>query len=125
MNIFDPTEHIKNHPDKFEPDASVAFIGGTYIKQFLLKAGMAIVSHKHTYDHASILASGEVRLRIGDVWHHRKAPVVVTIDAGQEHLIIAETDSVWFCVHSVDQATDAYKTQDPHSMDGLLIVKAA
>lgn len=123
MNVFDPIEHVKNHPDRFVPDSTVAFIGGTYIKKFELKANTAIVQHKHTYDHASILAVGRVRIRIDNVWHYREAPAVISIAAGEEHLVVAETDVVWFCIHAVDEATDAYKNQDPHATDGLIIVK--
>lgn len=123
--VFDPAEHIRNHAERFVPDSKVAFVGGTYIKQFDLPKGMAILSHKHAYDHASILASGKARIRINGAWHEREAPAVVSIAAGEEHLIVAIDDAVWFCIHAVDQASEAYRSQDPHSMDGLLIVRKA
>lgn len=123
MNVFDPVEHIKNHPDVFTPDATTSFIGGTYIKEFRLEADMAIVSHRHSYDHASILASGEVTVRIDGERTSYVGPAVLIIKAGQEHVIIAVTPAVWFCVHAVDQTTEAYKNQDAHSTDGMLIVK--
>jgi len=122
INVFDELEHFRQ-ADLRPPKGSVSFIGGTYIAQFDLPAGASICSHKHAYDHASVLASGEVRILVGQDWKRYIAPAVINIAAGTEHLVIADKDSVWFCIHAVDQATEAYKNQDPYAMDGILIVK--
>lgn len=118
-DIFEPAEHLRDVPK----EASLAFIGGTYIKQFDLKARTTVGSHKHSYDHASILASGEVIVETDEGVARYAAPAVLTIKAGLMHRVYAVKDSVWFCVHSVDAASEAYKNQDPHSMDGMLFLK--
>lgn len=116
-------EHVKSVSDG-PPDAHAPhFVGGVYAKEFRLNAGMTLVSHRHAYDHMSILASGEALLRTADGDQHLSGPAVVTIKAGAYHALHTLTDIVWFCIHAVDQASDAYKNQDPHSTDGMLIIK--
>lgn len=124
--VFDHlVEHVKTASDG-PPDAHAPhFIGGVYAKEFHIKAGQVLVSHRHAYDHMSILASGEAILVTEGGAEHLVGPAVVNIKAGAEHALETITDIVWFCIHAVDQASDAYKSQDPHSTDGLLIIKGA
>lgn len=116
-------EHTKAASDG-PPDAlSPYFIGGVYAKPFNIKAGQILVSHRHVYDHMSILASGEAILVTESGAEHLVGPAVVNIRAGTDHALETVTDVVWFCIHAVDQASEAYQNQDPHSTDGLLIIK--
>lgn len=122
--VFDHlVEHVKTASDG-PPDAHAPyFIGGVYAKEFRLKAGQTLISHRHVYDHMSILASGEALLRTSEGDQHLVGPAVVNIKAWAYHALHTLTDITWFCIHAVDQATDAYRTQDPHSTDGMLIIK--
>ncbi|SCX58902.1 cupin domain-containing protein [Nitrosospira sp. Nsp1] len=76
------------------------FSDGVYAKQMHIDAGQYIVSHKHKYSHMSILASGEVVVRIEGEEIRYEAPACIEIGADQHHMITAIKDSVWFCIHA-------------------------
>lgn len=82
------------------------FSDGVYAKQMHIDAGQYIVSHKHKYNHMSILASGEVTVRIDGKETRYEAPACIEIGAEQHHMITAIKDSVWFCIHATAE-TDA------------------
>ncbi len=90
------------------------FSDGVYARQMKLPAGHFAVTHAHTYDHLSILASGEVTVEIDNVKVIYKAPAVITILAGCNHRIEARQDAVWFCIHATDE-------KDPVRLDEVLI----
>ena len=90
------------------------FSSGVYAKQMELPAGHFAITHKHTFDHMSILAKGMVNVTCDGVQETHHAPDVVTIKAGVAHKIHALTDSVWFCVHQTDET-------DPAKIDHTLI----
>lgn len=61
--------------------------------------GEEIGGHKHKYDHLSILARGEVQLRVGDDVKVFKAPTFIVIPKDKLHNATALTDDVlWYCV---------------------------
>ena len=91
------------------------FSSGTYAKQMELPNGWWVKSHKHKFDHMSILARGRVIVVVDGVNTTYLAPTVVTIEAGKEHSITALQDSTWFCIHGVD------KEYDIESVDSVLI----
>lgn len=82
------------------------FATGLYAKQMHLPAGHMAVSHKHRYDHLSILARGVATVRTdhGDETHY--APACIEIKAGLNHAILAHEDVTWFCIHATE-ATEA------------------
>jgi quercetin dioxygenase-like cupin family protein len=90
------------------------FSGREYAKQMTLPAGHYAETHEHTYDHISILASGEVLVRIGEAAAKHIGPTAIVIPANKVHRIDAITDSVWFCVHATDET-------DPEKVDEVLI----
>ncbi len=104
-------------------DSGAHFIGGVYAKEVHLKAGQRLISHKHNYDHMSILASGEAILETSEREDYLTGPAVVTVKAGVHHALRTLTDVVWFCIHAADQTTEAYQNQDGAATDGLLIIK--
>lgn len=120
-------DHLVEHTMAISDGAPEAlaprFIGGVYAKEFHIKAGMILVSHRHAYDHMSILASGEALLRTAEGDQYLVGPAVVTIKAEARHALHTLTDIVWFCIHAVSEANEAYQNQDPHSTDGMLIIK--
>lgn len=87
------------------------FSSGVYAKQMHLPAGHFAVSHKHNYDHLSILAQGVAVVRCGAEETQYVAPACITIKAGEHHEIIAIEDTVWFCIHATDE-TDADKIDE-------------
>ncbi len=90
------------------------FSAGVYAKQMHLPSGHYAVTHAHTYDHLSILASGRVLVTVDGVEQEYKAPACLCIQAGKHHNIVALEDSVWFCVHATDET-------DPDKVDEVLI----
>jgi quercetin dioxygenase-like cupin family protein len=90
------------------------FSTGVYAKQMHLPAAHYAETHEHTYDHLSILASGDVVVDIDGISTDYTGPAVVHIAAGKKHTITAKTDSVWFCVHATDET-------DPEAVDRVLI----
>ena len=100
-----PEGHIRHH-----------FIGqqdrmGVYAKELSIPKGFVLVSHRHLYDHLSILASGTISLTYGNETITMTGPAALTILAGLEHTIEAITDAVWFCIHPTDE-TDAGKIDE-------------
>ena len=74
---------------------------GIHIKKYVIPAGLMLISHCHTYDHPSILASGEVELWTSDGGLKTlSAPAETFIAAGVKHALVALEDSVWYCLHS-------------------------
>lgn len=93
------------------------FGGGVYAKETHIKAGQILAQHKHAFDHLSILASGEVILRVDGQNQKFTGPSVLTIQANKHHGVMAVTDCVWYCIHGTD-CTDA------SLIDELLIQEA-
>lgn len=81
------------------------FSEGIYARKMLMSAGTQIPTHKHVYDHLSILAQGRVRVAVGPVAKEYIAPAMIEIKKNIAHTITAVEDSVWFCVHA-SAATD-------------------
>ena len=79
------------------------FSDGVYAKQLTLLKGHIALTHKHIYDHLSILAQGEVELTLDGIKTRFTAPTCIDIKAGIEHQIEALTDSTFFCVHSSNE----------------------
>lgn len=68
-------------------------------QKIFTKVGEEIGGHKHKYDHLSILAKGEVKLRVGDEEKIFKAPTFIVIPKDRVHNVTALTDDVlWYCV---------------------------
>jgi quercetin dioxygenase-like cupin family protein len=95
-----------------DPNVKHHFSAGMYAKEMRIPAGGVIVSHKHKYDHLSILASGKVMLTIdGNCLIPLTAPACIDIAAGTHHKITAIEDSVWFCIHAT-AITDAERIDE-------------
>lgn len=89
------------------------FGGGVYVKETCFLAGESGEKHVHDYDHLSTLVSGCVELVVDGVSILKKAPEVITIQAGKSHQVIALTDTVWHCTHATD-------CTDPEKVDAVL-----
>lgn len=81
------------------------FGGGVYSKEMLIPAGTLLGQHVHTYDHLSILASGQAIVIVDNVPTAYTGPACLVIQANKQHMVHALTDTVWYCIHATD---------DPH-----------
>jgi quercetin dioxygenase-like cupin family protein len=85
---------------------------GVYAKELRIPAGYLLVSHAHSYDHLSILASGQIALDVkGEPTRVLTGPVALNIKAGLEHAVRSLTDAVWYCIHPTDE-TDVGKVDE-------------
>ena len=85
-----------------------------YMRQMRAVAGKVIGSHKHNYEHYSVLVEGKVRAEFGGAVEEHEGPAVMVVPAGVEHRITALTDIVWICVHGTTEL-------DRESVDAALI----
>ena len=84
------------------------FSDGIYAKEMHLPKDHYAVSHKHNYDHLSVLWSGTARVEVDGKEVVHTAPAFIKIKANAEHKITAVDDVIWYCVHETDE-TDADK----------------
>lgn len=89
--------------DDSKPALLHHFSAGLYAKETHIPAGMALVQHKHLFDHLSILASGTVDVEVDGQRSRITGPACLTIEAGKHHGVRAVTDAVWFCLHATDK----------------------
>lgn len=78
-----------------------------YIRQMSAPAGYVIGTHKHHYEHYSILASGTVEVEIDGEITEYTGPQVIAIKAAAVHKITSITDFTWFCIHHTDEDDEA------------------
>lgn len=91
------------------------FAGGVYAKAMRIPEDFEVVSHKHNYDHLSILAEGCVIVEVDGKQETYWSPAVIEIKAGAEHSVTpVNGPALWYCVHSTDCA-------DPEKVDQVLI----
>lgn len=81
------------------------FSTGLYARKHEVKKGGFVQTHKHNYDHMSILAQGRALVTVDFQTRELVAPAVIEIKAGKTHRITAVEDLVWFCIHATDATT--------------------
>jgi len=91
------------------------FAGGVYAKQMTIAKDCKIPTHKHVYDHLSILAKGRVQVTVSRETVEYVAPAAIEIKRDLVHTLTAVEDSVWYCIHATDET-------DPESADKTIIV---
>ena len=82
------------------------FSSGVYIREMHLPKDHFAETHKHNFDHLSILSKGKALVECDEEMQIYKAPSCIEIKAGKEHKITALEDLTWFCIHATD-VTDA------------------
>lgn len=92
------------------------FSGETYAKRMIVKAGASICTHKHNFDHMSILAQGIAKVTVDEQSKMHAAPIVIEIKAGKPHKIEAITECHWYCIHATN-------ITDPDLIDETLVVE--
>ena len=92
------------------------FSGGVYAKRMILKVGASIDTHKHNFDHMSILAQGMAKVTVNGEEKIYAAPSVIEIKAEKIHKIEAILECHWYCIH-------ATSIVDPELIDETLVVE--
>lgn len=93
------------------------FFGGVYCKEMIIPEDCHVVTHKHLYDHMSVLTKGCVIVTADGEQETYYAPVVIEIKAGIEHSVLpVNGDAHWLCIH-------ATSCKDVDNIDNVLIKK--
>ena len=103
MNEIDDFLHVEHY-----------FSSGVYAKRMQAEKGVTIGTHKHNFDHLSILASGSASVTADGITTVYNGGQCIEIKAHVEHVIFALTDIVWFCIHATNET-------DPDQIDQTLI----
>lgn len=90
------------------------FSAGVYAKEMHLPKGCTALSHRHMYDHLSILAEGVAVVTVEGKPTLYKAPVCILIKANLNHEITAIAPVTWFCIHATDET-------DPTHVDEVIL----
>jgi quercetin dioxygenase-like cupin family protein len=90
---------VREHGSKPERTETITAAGVTLI-EWRFKAGSGLLSEVHTYDHLSILISGEGILETDGTEKRLVGPCTLEMKAGVEHAFYAITDCVWDCIHA-------------------------
>ena len=91
------------------------FAGGVYAKQMRIGKNCKIPTHRHVYDHLSVLAQGRVRVTVSRITQEYTAPAAIEIKRDLVHTIEALEDTVWYCIHASEET-------DPESANNKIIV---
>ena len=91
------------------------FTDGVYARKMTIPADVVVPTHRHTYDHMSILASGRVAVILGKSTTEYVAPAVIHIRKNLSHAIRSFEPSVWICIHATTET-------DPDRLKETLIV---
>ena len=106
MNITDQAQALKG---TFEFDLGIQhhFSDGLYAKQMRIPKDCRAYSHKHSFSHLSLLATGSVIVTTDDTQTIHHAPACINIKAGVNHEIYALEDATWFCIHATQETDEA------------------
>lgn len=108
------------------PEVEFCIQDGIFIKQMLLeKAGTFVPQHSHSYEHASMLASGSVRVwRDGVLLGDFKAPIPINIPAKCKHTFMSlEPNTVVYCIHRIDRDGEVDIHEPADTVDETIVVR--
>jgi quercetin dioxygenase-like cupin family protein len=96
------------------------FIGGVYCKEIEIPENHIVTSHKHVFDHMSVLTSGCVIVDTGkEETETYFCPAIIEIKAGVNHSVTAVNGPAhWLCIHATGET-------DIEKIDESLIENAA
>lgn len=104
--------------DALRGDIEHHFCGGVYAKSIHFKRGDWTQQHAHNFEHMSIVASGFCTVTIDGVRRQYGPGSVIKVPAGIAHLVYANTDAHWLCIHATDETDPAkvdYQLIDHHA----------
>lgn len=84
-------------------DSNISLVNNVFIKQMVfVKKGSWAVTHAHTYDHQTLLASGRLRMTLDGQTTELTGPCIIVIQAGKHHAFEAlEDGTVAYCIHAI------------------------
>lgn len=115
LEVFDdafPSRNIRHHFAGQDDDR------GVYAKELLVPAGWILRSHKHDYDHLSIIASGVAHLTVGPATRVVCGPEMIVVKKGEAHELRAVTPVTWYCIHPTGET-------DPDKVDDVILTKGS
>lgn len=112
---FDPAAAIKGDLD---PHIALAMIKNVWIKQmYFVHAGDTMQGHRHPHDHATLLATGAMRVTVNGESTDFTAPKVIWIAADYEHELVAlKAHTVAYCIHAMRNGDGVEDIIDPESI---------
>lgn len=109
ISKFLKDNHVSIEQNNALRDVSINYVGaGVYAKQVNIPKGFDVIQHKHKFDHLSILLEGSVEVISDDSCESifLVAPASLVIKANTYHGVYALENSVWLCIHNVDETID-------------------
>jgi quercetin dioxygenase-like cupin family protein len=90
-------------PREEQPEMRIDVVGGLWIRQVVLGYCETARSHAHEFDHATLLALGELLVIVDGQGKTYDAPAILTIAAGKRHQIVGlRPANIFYCVHRLD-----------------------
>jgi quercetin dioxygenase-like cupin family protein len=85
------------------PDVQLACVGNVFTRMMVFaNAGDIEQGHAHPFDHATLLASGAIRLTVEGCARDFKAPILIYIPKDKKHELKAlEANTVVACIHAL------------------------
>lgn len=105
------------------PEVEFVTPDGLFIKQmFMAHPGIFVPQHSHKYDHASMLASGSIRVWCDDILvGDFTAPKPLHIKSGTKHTFMAlEPNTVVYCIHHTRDHCVEIESEHTHVSDSIL-----
>ncbi len=87
------------------------FVGGLYVREITMKAGLVITSRIHKTTSPYFIMSGAVSVITDDGPVYLKAPYHGITEAGTKRVLYIHEDTVWITVHRTD-ATEIEEVED-------------
>jgi hypothetical protein len=111
------------------PNIRISCLSNVYVRQMhYTKAGIIEVGHKHPYDHATLLATGTLKVQLYDSETKElfepveyKAPAMILIKKDFAHKLTSmEDNTIAYCVHALRDENETIVDPEmfpvPHSM---------
>lgn len=85
------------------PDVSIGLVSNMFVRQMHFKnSGDCEQGHEHNFDHLTLLASGKLRVEVGDSTTEYTAPCMVYIKKDVTHKLTAlHENTVAYCIHGL------------------------
>ena len=84
-------------------DVQHHFAPGQYVREFHIKAGVAVVGRIHKHAHMNMLLSGSLYvLSPTGGLQYLQAPMIMVSQPGEQRVGVALSDVVWATIHNTD-----------------------
>jgi dTDP-4-dehydrorhamnose 3,5-epimerase-like enzyme len=100
------------------PKVQIGLVANLYSRQMHFQsAGDVEIGHKHQFDHLTLLASGSLRVIVGNKATTFKSPHMIYIRKDVIHELIAlEDNTVCYCIHALRDGDGVDDIIDPDSI---------